>query len=117
MDSCGDNLLYRELCYQVMAAAFEVHNALGSGFLEEVYKNALMEEFRLRNIPAAAEHRLVVRFKGVDVGCYRADIVVDDRLILELKAVESLSRVHEAQLLNYLKGTGLKLGLLLNFGR
>lgn len=109
--------LYKELSYEVMAAVFEVHNTLGHGFLEHVYQNALMVELGLRGIPAEAQKELTVRFKGVEVGRYCADIVVNGKLILELKAVESLCNAHEAQLLNYLKGTGLRLGVLINFGK
>ena len=117
MDSNSENMLYRELSYEVMAAVFEVHNTLGPGFLEKVYENALMVEFGLRGIPAEAQKPLVVRFKGVGVGDFNADIVINGKMILELKAVEAFSKAYEAQVLNYLKGTGFKLGVLINFGK
>lgn len=117
MDSNSDNMLYRELSYEVMSAIFEVHNTLGPGFLEKVYENALMVEFGLRGIPAEAQKPLTVRFKGTEVGSYSADIVVNSKMILELKAVEAFSKAYEAQVLNYLKGTGFKLGVLVNFGK
>jgi GxxExxY protein len=117
MDSNSEIMLYRELSYEVMAAVFEVHNTLGPGFLEKVYENALMVEFGLRGIPAEAQKPLVVRFKGVGVGDFNADIVINGKMILELKAVEAFSKAYEAQVLNYLKGTGFKLGVLINFGK
>ena len=115
MDS--NNVLYKELSFEVMSAIFEVHNTLGHGFLEKVYENALMIELGLRGIPAEAQKPLVVRFKDIEVGTYCADIVVNSKMIIELKAVEAFSRAHEAQVLNYLKGTGFKLGVLVNFGK
>jgi GxxExxY protein len=117
MDSNNDNMLFKELSYEVISAVFEVHNTLGPGFLEKVYENALMAELTLRGISAEAQKPLVVQFKGIEVGSYYADIVVNDQIILELKAVEALNKLHEAQVLNYLKATGFKLGILINFGK
>jgi len=117
MDSNNGNMLYKELSYEVMSAVFEVHNVLGSGFLEKVYENALMAELTLRGITAEPQKPLIVRFKGVEVGCFCADIVVNGLILLELKAVETLIKAHEAQILNYLKATGLDLGILINFGK
>jgi GxxExxY protein len=110
-------LVLKDLSFQVMAAAFEVHNTLGAGFLENVYEKALLKELQLRGIPAVAQSEMKVLYKGEEVGLYYPDIFVNGEMILELKAVESLTKLHEAQVLNYLKGTGCKLGLLLNFGR
>lgn len=117
MDSNSDNMLYKELSYEVMSAVFEVHNVLGSGFLEKIYENALIAELLLRGIGAEAQKPLVVQYKGRNVGSYCADIVVNGQILLELKAVESLNKTHEAQVLNYLRSTGLKLGILINFGK
>ena len=104
-----------ELTYQINGAVFEVNRILGAGFLEKVYQNALMVEFKLRELNALSQVPISVHFKGVVVGEYFADIVVDDQIILELKAVATLQNIHEAQLLNYLKATGYKIGLLINF--
>jgi len=111
------NLLLKDLTFQILAAVFEVHNVLGHGFLENVYEKALLKELRLRGLKAEAQKEIRVLYKGEDVGSYFSDIVVSDEVLLELKAVDRLAGFHEAQVLNYLKGTGLKVGLLINFGR
>jgi GxxExxY protein len=98
-----------------MSAVFEVHNVLGPGFLEAVYERALLKELQGRGIPAEAQKEIIISYKGYIVGTYFADIVVNDQIILELKTVEKLSSLHDAQLLHYLKGTGYKLGILVNF--
>lgn len=104
-----------ELTYQINGAIYEVNRELGSVFLEKVYENALLKELALRRIRAESQVPLTVMYKGESVGEYCADIVVEGKIILELKAVEMLKSVHEAQILNYLKATGCKLGLLVNF--
>ena len=104
-----------DLTYQINGAIYEVNRELGSGFLEKVYENALLKEFALRGMQAQPQVPMTVRYKGESVGEYFADIVVEGKVILELKAVEMLKGVHEAQLLNYLKATGCKVGLLVNF--
>jgi len=106
-----------QLTEQVIGCAYEVHNVLGSGFLEKVYENALLSELAFRGIKAEAQRPLSVSYKGTVVGEYCADIVVEDSLIIELKAVENLTDVHELQLKNYLKATNIELGLLINFGK
>jgi GxxExxY protein len=111
------NLLLKDLTSRILAAVFEVHNVLGYGFLENVYEKALLKELHLRGVPAEAQKEIKVRYKGDVVGSYFADVVVADEVLLELKAIEKLAGFHEAQVLNYLKGTGLKVGLLINFGR
>ena len=105
-----------ELTRSIIGTAFEVHNVLGVGFLEKVYQNALVKELRLRGCQFEAEVKIPVYYKSVLVGDYYADILVEGRIILELKAVIKLTGKHEAQLLNYLKATGHKIGLLINFG-
>jgi GxxExxY protein len=105
-----------ELTRSIIGAAFEVHNILGVGFLEKVYQNALAKELRLRGHQVETEMKIPVYYKSELVGDYYADILVDERVILELKALSNLTGQHEAQLLNYLKATGHKVGLLLNFG-
>ena len=105
-----------ELCYRIIGAAMAVHRHFGPGYLEEVYKNALMVELATLGIQAEKEIPIAVNYKGVRVGDYRADIVIEDRLILELKAVTAIHPHHEAQLVNYLNATGIDDGLLFNFG-
>lgn len=118
MDSqITSDLILKETSFQIIAAAFEVHNILGFGFLERVYQKALIQELLARELKAEEQKEITVVYKGADIGSYIADIVVNDEIILELKSVEALSGIHEAQLLNYLKATGLRLGFLINFGR
>lgn len=105
-----------ELTHAVIGATMTVHTRLGPGFLEEVYQNALLLELAKQNLPAQKEVPLDVRYDGVCVGQYQADLIVERRLILELKAVSDLHPRHEAQLVNYLAATGIDDGLLLNFG-
>ena len=105
-----------ELTQSIIGAAFEVHNILGAGFLEKVYRNALTKELRLQGHQVEAEAKIPVYYKGELVGDYYADILVSGRVIVELKALSKLTNEHEAQLLNYLKATGHRIGLLLNFG-
>ena len=104
-----------ELTYLINGAVFEVNRILGPGFLEKVYENSMMIELKKRHLKAQAQVPVKVGYKGEIVGEYFADIVIEDRIILELKAVESLQKIHEAQLLNYLKATDYKIGLLINF--
>jgi GxxExxY protein len=105
-----------ELRSRVIGAAIEVHRTLGSGFLESVYRNALLWELSQLGIHAVGEHPLKVSYKSATVGSFSADILVENQLILELKAASALSSADELQLVNYLKGTGIDEGLLLNFG-
>ncbi len=109
-------LLYQELTFAVIGAAMEVHRILGPGYLEAVYQAALAHELTLRGIRFEQLKRLPVTYKGVLVGDYVADFVIEDKIILEIKAVSALNTNHEAQALNYLAATGLRLALLLNFG-
>jgi len=104
-----------EITYQIRGAVYEVNKVLGSGFLEKVYERALLVELRSRGLKAECQVSVKVHYKGEVVGEYFADIVVEDQVIIELKAVEQLQKIHEAQLLNYLKATGYKIGLLVNF--
>jgi GxxExxY protein len=109
-------LLYEDLSAKVIAACFEVINELGSGFLESVYEKALLIALRQRGIEARSQAPLKVTFRGETVGEFYADILVENRLIIELKTVRALVPEHQAQLINYLKATGVKVGLLVNFG-
>jgi len=102
---------------QIIGAAFEVHNVLGFGFLEKVYQRAMQVELQLRNVRVELEPKLQVQFKGVIVGDYAADLLVAAKIIVELKTDPAYQTIHEAQLLNELRATGMKLGFLINFGR
>ncbi|HID28445.1 MAG TPA: GxxExxY protein [Desulfobacterales bacterium] len=104
-----------EITYKINGAVFEVMRVLGAGFLEKVYENALLIELRKRGLKAESQVPLKVSYKGEVVGEYVVDILVEDAVILELKAVEQIQKIHEAQLLNYLKATGVHVGLLINF--
>jgi len=108
--------LYKDLTYAIIGAAMEVHRILGPGFLESVYEEALAHEFDLRGIPYEQQAKLAVRYKDIVAGEFRADFLVDGKVVIELKAIKALTEGDEAQLLNYLKGTGYRVGLLLNFG-
>ena len=109
------NLIYEKETYAIRGAIYEVYKTLGNGFLEEVYQNALEEEFALRGISFAAKKVLRVFYKNRDCGVYQPDFLCFDRIVVEIKAVEVLHEKHSAQLMNYLKATGCKLGLLVNF--
>jgi len=101
---------------QIIGAAIEVHKTLGPGLLESTYEECLCHEFHLRQLHCKRQQALPVEYKGIKLDCgYRIDLSVEDLVILELKSVESLEPIHEAQLLTYLKLTGLKVGLLINF--
>ena len=102
---------------QIIGAAFEVHNVLGFGFLERVYQRALQVELQARGVKVELEPPIQIRFKGVIVGDYAADLLVEDQIIVELKTDATYQSLHEAQLLNELRGTGIRLGYLINFGR
>ena len=102
-DDVFAEFLHKDISFQIIAAVYEVHNVLGFGFLESVYQKALVKELRLRDLKTEEQKEIRVRYKGEDVGSFYADIVVNGDIILELKALESLTKAHEAQLLNYLK--------------
>lgn len=109
-------MLYRELSGAIIGAAIEVHRELGPGLLESVYEHCLARELRDAGIPFLQQHPVPVRYKGERLDQdFRLDLWVDQRIIVEIKAIEVVQEVHRAQLLSYLKLTGCKLGLLINF--
>lgn len=108
-------ILYKDLSYRIMGAVYKVHNELGSGFLEKIYENALVNELRKNGIKCQQQFPVKVHYDGVVVGDYYADVFVDNKIILELKTVEALTDIHKAQLIHYLKATGVRLGMLINF--
>jgi GxxExxY protein len=105
-----------DLCGEIIGAAMKAHSALGPGFLESVYQNALIGELRKIGFKAEAERPISVRYDGQIVGAFTADVLVNDSVIVELKANQSRAKAHEVQLVNYLTATGLDEGVLLNFG-
>lgn len=112
-----EEYLFKQECYDIIGAAMEVHNELGHGFLEPVYQEALSIVFQENGIPYIKEQVLEIHFKGKLLNNkYVADFICYDEVIVELKAMENLAPEHIAQVLNYLKATGKKLGLLINFG-
>ena len=116
MDGRGGELVHIGLTKAVIGAFFAVYNELGPGFLESVYENALMLALAERDVPVQSQVPLTVRFRNHVVGHFRADLLVAGTLIVEIKAVSQLVRIHEVQLVNYLRATGNRVGLLLNFG-
>ncbi len=112
-----NELIYKTEAYKIIGVAMEVHRELGSGFLEAVYAEALEIEFKTQGIPYQREIALPIEYKGQPLNkTYKADYICYDKIIVELKAVSCLASVHEAQVLNYLKASGHKLGILINFG-
>ena len=112
----NEELLYKDLTYKVIGLGMQVHTVLGHGFLEKVYENSLMVLFRKAGIFAEQQVPIKVSFEDEIVGDYCADILVEHKLILELKVADRITTIHKAQTLNYLKATGLELALILNFG-
>ena len=112
----SSELIYKELSYQIMGAVFEVHKTLGPGFVESIYEKALIHEFQLRGIPFERQKGVTISYKDKVIGRHRLDFVVDEKIVLELKAATQLADVFKMRVLSYLKATGLRLGILINFG-
>jgi GxxExxY protein len=110
-------LKHEEITEKIIKGYFEVYNTLGYGFLEKVYENALVRELSDAGLSVKRQYPIAVRYKGQLAGEYCADLLVENAVIVELKAAEALREEHECQLLNYLKATGIEVGLLLNFGK
>ena len=115
-DRTGERLLYGTLTRSIIGCAFEVMNELGDGFLESVYENALIVALKERGIAVESQEAINVNFRGQVVGNFFADLIVESKVIVELKAVSALTRSHQAQVINYLNATGYQVGLLINFG-
>ena len=112
-----DDLIYKDEVYAIQGAIFEVYREMGAGFLEPVYQECLEKELAAREKPFTAQPNLILQYKGEDLAqTYRPDFVCYDKIILEIKAMQSLTPVHKSQLINYLNATGMRLGLLVNFG-
>jgi GxxExxY protein len=112
-----NELLFRDECYAIQGAVFEVYREMGCGFLEAVYQECLEKELRRNGIPFIAQQELRLFYKGDELKqTYKPDLICYDKIIVELKALRDLTGEHRSQVLNYLKGTGMRLGLLVNFG-
>jgi len=116
MNADYQDFKYKELTEKIINIFYKVYNRLGYGFLEKVYENALMIEFKKEGIPVISQSGINVLYEGEIIGEYYADILVANKIIVEIKASKRLIEEHEAQLLNYLKATDIEIGLLLNFG-
>jgi GxxExxY protein len=110
------NLLHNELTREIIGAAMEVHTTLGSGFLENVYEEALAIELDIRKIPYERQKGIDVFYKGLLAKQFICDLLVGGKVLVELKALKAISNIEEAQILNYMKATGIEVGLLINFG-
>lgn len=110
-------LLHEELTSAIIKTFYEVYNELGYGFLEKVYQNSLFLELKNKGFKVEAQKKISVYYKGIEVGEYYADLIVEDLVILELKAAEYIVKDFENQILNYLRSTNCEVGLLLNFGK
>jgi GxxExxY protein len=111
------DFLHKDITDKILKAYFNVYNTLGYGFLEKVYENALIIEMSSLGLKCEKQKPIEVFYKDIRVGNYFADIIVEDSIILELKAAETIAEEHEFQLINYLKATNIEVGLLLNFGK
>lgn len=110
-------LIFKELTYKIIGAALEVYKILGFGFVEDVYEKALLKEFELRGIPARTNSPIQVHYKGDTIPGHLPNILVDDKVIVELQAEEELAPGNEHHIVNCLKATGIRVGLIINFGR
>ena len=111
-----EKIIYKDLSFRIMEAVFEVHNILGPGYSENIYESALAKEFKDRKMDYTRQGLIEVNYKGVKIGEYRLDMVVEGKIILELKAVSELNEIFKSQLLSYLKATEMELDILINFG-
>jgi GxxExxY protein len=112
-----EKIIYKDESYAIQGAVFDVYREMGCGFLEAVYQECLLKELQIRQIPFVAQQLLQLSYKGQRLEqTYRPDFVCYDKIVLELKAVKDIGPEHKAQVINYLKATGMKLGLLVNFG-
>ena len=116
-DGRDKDLLHGQLTRSIIGCAFEVANELGCGFLESVYEEALAAALRDKGMSVQSQQPVTVYFRGQAVGDFYADLLVERKVLVELKAVKSLTPEHEAQVINYLNATGIEVGLLINFGR
>jgi len=115
--SSARNLLYEELTGKIINAALKVQNELGCGLLEKIYENALAWELELNNEKVSTQKEYKVFYREKEVGIYYADLIISDKVIIEIKTAEMIDNIHRAQILNYLKISGLRVGLIINFAK
>ncbi len=111
----ADRFPLKEITERIISCAIEVHSSLGPGLLENVYEEALSHEFKLRNIAYERQKGISLKYKGKDIGKHRIDYLIEDEVIVEIKAVETMNKIYKAQLLTYLKAMNKRIGLLINF--
>ncbi len=112
----AEKLLHKELSYKLIGAAIEIHKTLGPGFLERTYQKAYEVELKIQKIPFVAQKKIKIFYKDIDLGLQVLDLVVGDKIIVEIKSVSEILPIHQAQLTSYLKATDYELGILINFG-
>ena len=112
----SDMLLHKELSYNLIGAAMEVHKILGPGFLEKTYQRACEAELKIQRINFVAQKKIKIFYRNIDLGFQVLDLVIDNKIIVELKSVSEILPIHQAQLISYLKATDYELGILINFG-
>lgn len=117
MNTNQHELIHKELSYKIMNSVMDVHNKLGAGFLEKVYENAIVVKLKKDGIKVTQQAPFKVHFEEEIIGEYYADILVEDKIILEVKCVDKIIDIHRAQVINYLKATGMKLGIIVNFAK
>lgn len=113
----NDKIVHRDLSYKIMKAIFEVHNCLGPGFSENVYEKALIEEFKRQGISFSSQILIKIKYNQKTIGVHKLDFLIENKIVLEIKAQSDLMPVHMAQIKSYLKSGGFKLGILANFGK
>jgi GxxExxY protein len=117
MNTNGKSIHHKETSYKIIGIAMHVYNTLGYGFLEKVYENSMMVKFRNGGVKVEQQKAIKVYFENEVVGDYFVDLLVEDEIVVELKTAEQIHEIHKAQVLNYLKATRLKLGIIINFGK
>jgi len=113
----NSKIIYPELSYKIMSAIFEVHKTLGPGFMESIYEKALIKELHNQGLKVESQKVIPIIYKGSRIGTHRLDLVVENKVVIELKTVENFASYHKRQLISYLKAGGYKLGILVNFSK
>ena len=111
------NIIFDILSNKTIGVAIEVHKTLGPGFIESIYHNAMKKELEIQSIPFETEKEIIIKYKNEQVGLHRLDLLINNKIIVELKAVKEITDIHLSQIISYLKATGLSVGLILNFSK